>query len=35
LLLWNRADSDDGDVTVEGAADLVKSWPDSMRVTWG
>lgn len=35
LLLWNRAAGGDGDVSVEGAADLVKSWHESMQITWG
>ena len=35
LLLWNRATAADGAVTIAGDAELVKSWPEGMRVTWG
>jgi uncharacterized protein (TIGR03083 family) len=35
LLLWNRAGADDGDVRIEGDADLVKSWQERVHVTWG
>jgi uncharacterized protein (TIGR03083 family) len=35
LLLWNRAGIEDGAVSVEGDADLVKSWSERVHVTWG
>jgi MDMPI C-terminal domain len=34
LLLWNRSPAGDGDVSVAGDADLLKSWPERMHVTW-
>jgi uncharacterized protein (TIGR03083 family) len=35
LLLWNRSTADGGSVSVAGDADLMKSWPERMHVTWG
>jgi MDMPI C-terminal domain len=35
LVLWNRAGRDDGDVSVEGDSDLVKSWQERLHITWG
>jgi uncharacterized protein (TIGR03083 family) len=35
LLLWNRRTADASGVTVEGDAELLRSWHDGMRVTWG
>ena len=34
LLLWNRSSAAAGGVGVAGDADLLKSWPDGMRVRW-
>ena len=34
LLLWNRSTAGDGGVSVAGDADLLKSWPERMHVTW-
>lgn len=35
LLLWNRAGYQDVGVRVEGDADLVQTWQERLRVTWG